>query len=297
MEDKKARKKRKLGSYPFLSVVFSITVALCVLGIFGWVLVHSSALGSQIQESIEVQVYLNKNLSQSDLNRIRTTISSKPYTLIKDNKAQVALITKEEAAQEFIEATGEDFKEFLGDNPLRDLFSVKVYGKYQSLDSLTLIKSEIEGLRGVFEVEYEENLIESINQNITKIGFVLLGVASFALLVVVMLINNTIKLALFSQRFLIRSMQLVGATSKFIRRPFLARSISYGALAGVMASSLIYAFTEYMNSNIEGLRELQDLKSFLILYVSILLVGMTVGYLSSLRAVSKYLKMSLDELY
>ena len=297
MEEKKVRKKRKLGSYPFVSVIFSITIALCVMGLFGWILLHSSKLGNRIRENIEIQVYLNKNLSQSDLNKIRTSISSKPYTLMKDNEPQIELITKEEAALEFLAATGEDFKAFLGDNPLRDLLAVKIYGSYQALDSLSQIKSEIEAMRGVFEVSYEESLIESINQNVTKIGLVLLGIAVFAIFVVVILINNTIKLALFSQRFLIRSMQLVGATSKFIQRPFLMRSLTYGLIAGFLACSAIWGFTEYMNSSIYGLKELQDIEGFLILYGIILSVGMIVGYLSSLRAINKYLKMSLDELY
>ena len=296
MEDKKARKKRKLGSYPFASVVFSITVALLVLGLFGWLLLHSSRLGTQIQENIEVQVYLNKNISQSDITKIRTAIASKPYILVKE-EPQISLITKEEAAQQFVEATGEDFKDFLGDNPLRDLFTVKVKGSYQSLDSLNKIKAQIEEIRGVFEVEYEESLIESINENLTKIGFILLGIAIFALIVVIILINNTIKLALFSQRFLIRSMQLVGATSSFIQRPFLYRSMFYGFFAGVLACGIIYGFTVYMNSIIEGLEELQDMNGFLILFSLILIMGIIVGYFSSLRAIRKYLKMSLDELY
>lgn len=296
MEDKKARKKRKLGSYPFVSVVFSITVALLVFGIFGWLIIHSNRLSAQIQENIEIQVYLNTNISPSDISKIQSAIAAKPYTLVKE-KPQVVLITKEEAARQFIEATGEDFKEFLGDNPLRDLFTVKVKGQYQALDSLNLIKSEIEGMRGVFEVEYEESLIESINDNLTKIGFILLGVAVFALLVVVILINNTIKLALFSQRFLIRSMQLVGATSSFIQKPFLYRSMFYGFLAGVFACLIIYGANTYLNQTIEGLEQLQDTEGFAILFTSILLLGIVVGYLSSLRAIRKYLKMSLDELY
>ncbi len=296
MEDKKTRKKRKLGSYPFASVVFSITVALLVLGLFGWLLLHSSRLGTRIQENVEIQVYLNKNINQSDIAKIRTSIASKPYTLVKE-EPQILLITKEEAAKQFVEATGEDFKDFLGDNPLRDLFAVKVKGEYQALDSLNLIKSEIEKIRGVFEVEYEESLIESINQNLTKIGFILLGIAIFALLVVIILINNTIKLALFSQRFLIRSMQLVGATSSFIQRPFLYRSMLYGFFAGLIACGIIYGFTQYMNGAIEGLDELQDANGFLLLFSVIVIMGIIVGYLSSLRAIKKYLKMSLDELY
>ena len=297
MEEKRARKKRKLGSYPFVSVVFSITLALSVLGLFGWILMHSSRLGTQVQESLEIQVYLNNNISPSDINKIQSTVASKPYTLIKENQPQVELITKDQAAQEFLQATGEDFKDFLGDNPLRDLLAIKVFGRYQSIDSLTLIKAEIESIRGVYEVAYEESLVESISQNITKIGVILLAVAAFALLVVIILINNTIKLALFSQRFLIRSMQLVGATGNFIQRPFLLRSIFYGLIAGILACGLIYLFTFYMNSIIDGLKDLQDVRGFLVLYAVILLTGMIVGYLSSLRAIRKYLKMSLDELY
>ena len=297
MEEKKARKKRKLGSYPFTSVVFSITVALCVLGLFGWILLHSTRLGTQIQESVEIQIYLNKNISKSDVNKIQTAVASKPYTLIKDNVPQVNFISKEEAAQQFIEDTGEDFKEFLGDNPLKDLLSVRIYGSYQSSDSLKFIKQEIESMRGVFELDYEESLVESINQNVTKIGMLLLALAIFALVVVVILINNTIKLALFSQRFLIRSMQLVGATGSFIQRPFLLRSMLYGCFAGFISCGIIYGFTLYMNEAIDGLEDLQDAKGFIMLYGSIQLLGMIVGYFSSLRAIRKYLKMSLDELY
>ena len=279
-----------------MSVVFSITVALLVLGVFGWLVLHSSRLSTRIQENIEVQVYLNKSISRSDITKIQTSIASKPYVLIKEIP-QVTLVTKEEAAKQFVEATGEDFTDFLGDNPLRDLLTVKIKGDYQALDSLKMVKREVEAMRGVFEVEFEESLIDSINKNLTRIGFILLGIAIFALIVVIILINNTIKLALFSQRFLIRSMQLVGATSSFIQRPFLVRSVLYGLFAGVFASGIIYASTVYLNSMIEGLKELQDVNGFLILFGVILLIGMLVGYLSSLRAIRKYLKMSLDELY
>ncbi|MEP1094169.1 MAG: permease-like cell division protein FtsX [Cyclobacteriaceae bacterium] len=296
MQEKKVRKKRKLGSYPFASVVFSITVALLVLGLFGWMVLHSSRLGNKIQENIEIQVYLNKDLSRTDINKIYSAVSSKPFTLVK-GEPQVELITKEEAAQQFIKDTGEDFKNFLGDNPLRDLLAVKIAAEYQPLDSLTKIKGEVESIRGVFEVDYEENLVESINTNLARIGLILVGIAIFSLLVVIILINNTIKLALFSQRFLIRSMQLVGATSSFIRRPFLYRSIFYGFLAGILASGVLYGFTMYLNTIIEGLAELQDMRGFALLFGLMVIMGIVVGYFSSLRAIRKYLKMSLDELY
>ena len=296
MQEKKQRKKRKLGSYPFASVVFSITVALLVMGIFGWMLLHSSRLGNKIQENIEIQVYLNKELSRSDINRIRGNIENQRYTLVKE-KAQVELITREQAAEQFTRETGEDFTTFLGDNPLRDLLTVKILPEYQSVDSLRMIKKEIEKVSGVYEVDYQESLVESINKNLVRIGFLLIGVAIFSLLVVIILINNTIKLALFSQRFLIRSMQLVGATSAFIRRPFLYRSIFYGFLSGLLASAILYSFSIYMNSLIDGLAELQNMEGFIALFCGMIVIGMIVGYFSSLRAIRKYLKMSLDELY
>ena len=296
MKEKKTRKKRKLGSYPFASVIFGITVALLVLGLFGWLMLHSNKLITQIHENIEIQVYLNKNMSQSDITKIKTIIASKPYILIKD-KPLIELVSKEEAAKQFIESTGEDFKKFLGDNPLRDLLTLKITKEYQSIDNLKIIKQDIDQIRGVFEVDYEETLISSINENLTKIGSVLISIAIFALLVVIILINNTIKLALFSQRFLIRSMQLVGATSLFIQRPFLYRSIFYGFLAGVISSGIIYGFTIQMNEIIPNLEDLQDKNDFLILFVLIIIIGIIVGYYSSLRSIRKYLKMSLDELY
>ncbi len=296
MEGKNIRKTKKLGSYPFMSVVFSITVALLVLGLFSWLILHSNRLGTRIQENIEIQVYLNKNMSQSDISKIRTLISSEPYILIKGDP-QLILITREEAAKQFIEATGEDFKDFLGDNPLRDLFTVKIKSEYQVIDSLNIIKAKLEDVRGVFEVEYEESLVETINENLTKVGFILVGIAFFALLVVVILINNTIKLALFSQRFLIRSMQLVGATNSFIQRPFLYRSVFYGFLSGIFASVIIYGFTVYMNKIVSDIEDLQDMNGFFILFALILTMGIAVGYFSTLRAIRKYLRMSLDELY
>ena len=289
-------RKRKLGSYPLTSVFVSMVAALLVLGLFGWIILYSSRLSTNIQENIEVQVYLNNNLSASDISRLQSTIATQPYILVKEN-AEIIFITKDEAAIEFMNTTGEDFVNFLGDNPLRDLLAIKVKKEYQTLDSLKKIKADIQGMGGVFEVEYEENLVESITRNLAIISFVLTGLAIFAFLVVIIFINNTIKLALFSQRFLIRSMQLVGATRSFIQKPFLYRSVWYGFLSGGMACLILYFFTEYLNTLIEDIKKLQDIKGTIILFASILAIGMVIGYFSCLRAMRKYLKMSLDELY
>ncbi|WP_339813182.1 permease-like cell division protein FtsX [uncultured Imperialibacter sp.] len=294
--EKKVRKKKKLGSYPFVSVVFSISVALFVLGLFGVFFLLTNNLTRFIQDNIEVQVYLNKNVTESEKIQLQKTLADKDYVAKKEG-SQVVLISKEEAAKEFIKETGEDFTQFIGDNPLRDLIILKITPDYQSTEKLTQIKSELESIRGVFEVVYLDNLVESINKNLTKIGLVLIGFSAILLLVVVILINNTIKLALFSQRFLIRSMQLVGATAGFIQKPFLMRATFYGLLSAIIASAGLFVLLKYANSKIENLADLQRTDELLILFGSLLLVGMLVGFGSTYRAINKYLKMSLDELY
>ena len=295
--EQKTRTKRKLGSYPFVSVTFSITLALFVIGLFGLMALHANKLTNIIQENIELQVFLNKQISAGEVSKINRTIGSKAYVIKENNEPRIRLVTKDEAAAQFIEDTGEDFKEFLGDNPLRDVLIINVKTTYQSADSLKMIKKDIEKMSGVYEVSYVESLVESINENLAKIGVILIGFFTILLIVVVILINNTIKLALFSQRFLIRSMQLVGATSGFIRKPFLKRSIWYGFLAGLFSSLMLLALLMYANQRIEDIRALQDFKNLGILFGGLIVLGITVGFLSTYRAVKKYLQMSLDEPY
>jgi len=294
--EKKLRKKT-LGSYPLLSVVFSITLSLLVIGLFGLILIYSNALTIIIQENIEIQVYLDKRITLNEKIKINKTLSSKDFVLIKDSEPQITVITKEEAAKQLIQETGEDFVAFIGENPLRDAMIIKVHKDYQESEKMIAIKEEIEGISGVFEVTYVENLVENINSNLTKIGLILGSIAGLLILVVVILINNTIKLALFSQRFLIRSMQLVGATTAFIKAPFLRRAINYGVLAGLLASIMLFGAVQYANSRIEELAQLQNSNYILALMIALVFLGVLVGFISTYRAVSRYLKMSLDELY
>ena len=297
MEEKKFRKKKKLGSYPLVSVVFSITLALFVIGLFGLLVILTNKLTATIQENIEMQVFLNKDLTENDKMKIIKTLSSKDYIMVKDGKAQVDLITKDEAAKQFTKETGEDFVSFLGDNPLRDVLVLKVKPEYHEAANLKEVKKEIEFIRGVYEVSFIENLVNSINENLKKISYFLIGFSVILFIVVVILINNTIKLALFSQRFLIRSMQLVGATSGFIRRPFLMRASIYGLVAGIISSAMLFGLLLYANTKIDGLSDLQSNEKLMMLGGLLLILGLIVGFMSTFAAIKKYLKMSLDELY
>tara|TARA_R110000823_G_scaffold295431_3_gene414762 strand:+ start:45813 stop:46712 length:900 start_codon:yes stop_codon:yes gene_type:complete len=296
-QEKKVRRKKKVGSYQYGSVIFSVALALFVVGLFGMLLLHTNRLTSVIQENIEIQVYLNKNTSENQRNRIQREISTSPYVLKKEEKPQITFISKEDAAKQFVNDTGEDFSEFLGDNPLRDALVVNIAPEFQTNAKLDSIGNKIEAISGVYEVTFVESLVDSINKNLRNIGLILLGFATILLIVVVMLINNTIKLALFSQRFLIRSMQLVGATSSFIKKPFLKRALFHGAIAGVISALLLYGLLQFANTKIERLVELQQEVFILALYGLLIILGSFIAFISTYRAMNKYLKMSLDELY
>ena len=291
------RKKTKLGRFKFISVLFSTTLSLFIVGLFGVIVIQAKSLTSIIRENIEIQVFLRKNLSEAEITRLQSTLESKPYILKKDGKIGVTFISQDEAAQSFLEDTGEDFKSFLTENPLRDSYTIAIAEEYQTADRIKEIVEEIRTIDGVFEVTYMADLVESINQNLTKVALVLGGFILILIITVVMLINNTIKLALFSQRFLIRSMQLVGATRGFIKKPFLIRAFFFGILAGLIASGLLFVIIEYTKANIDGFAMLQNYMLLYYLFGGLVIIGGILSLFSTLQAVNKYLNMSLDELY
>ena len=278
-------------------VVFSITLALFVIGLFGMLLIHAAKLSRQVKESIEMQVYLDRNLSETQLVRLKKTFGLKEYIAYNDNAPQVFFIPKEEGARRFVEETGEDFLTFLGDNPLRDAYVLKINEEYANSESLKKIRQDLQDISGVYEVQYVESLIDSINKNLRKLSLILISFAAILALVIIILINNTIKLALFSQRFLIRSMQLVGATSSFIQRPFLNRATMQGIISGILASGLLFLLSQYAYHEMAELYLLRDERQILLLMAALVVLGGVIGFLSSWRAVRKYLGMSLDDLY
>jgi len=292
----KIRHKKKLGGYPAIGVVVSITLALIVIGLFGVLMMYSQELENQVRQNIKMQVYLKSNLTETQRLQIENSLLAQEY-VAKDYTKPVQFVSKEEAAKKFIAETGEDFTQFIGDNPLRDAFLVSINPDFHSKEKMDKVKSEIQQMSGIFQVYYVEGLIESVNSNITKIGLILLGLISVLLLTVVLLINNTLRLALFSQRFLIRSMQLVGAKKWFIQGPFLWRAAVYGFLAGGLAAIILWSLSTYAQKKITDLTTLHNPKEFLVLLFLLLAIGMLVAVFSTFFSVRRYLKMSLDELY
>lgn len=294
---KKNIRKKKLGTYPYASVLFSITLALFVMGIFGLILIYSQELEKAVRNNVKIQVYLKNHLTEEDKKELQKKLSSSYFLPKLNRETAIQFFPKEEAAKQFIKETGEDFQKFLGENPLRDAFLVKVDPIFHGKESLKKVKASLEKLNGVFQVYYVESLIESINDNVAKIGVILLGITAILLLAVVLLISNTLRLALFSQRFLIRSMQLVGATKWFIQRPFLVRATIHGFVSGLIASGLLAALIYFSIQRISDLSILQNQISVLLLFFILIVMGILLAFFSTFRAVRKYLKLSLDELY
>lgn len=270
---------------------------LVVLGFCLTLVVYSQKLVSVIKENIEIYVYLDKDLSKEDRDIIHSLLANKPYVETKENFVQVQFLPKEKIAKELIRETGENFIQFLGENPLRDAFVIRLKESYFEADSLLTIKKELEKVRGVYEVVYQENLIHALHRNVWVISVILLLFVLLLFFTAVILIDNTIKIAMFSQRLLIRSMQLVGATDAFIRKPFLSQSLLQGAFSGLLASILLFFLTQYFQIQIEELALLYDLTSFVVLCVGLTTLGAVVAWVSTFRAVNKYLHKPLDELY
>jgi cell division transport system permease protein len=290
-------RKKKLGSYPYVSVILSITLALFVIGIFGALVIYAQELERTVQENVKIQVFLKNHLTDAQRLQVEKSLYSKNFLPKSKKEKAIQFVSKEDAAKAFIRETGEDFQKFLGENPLRAAYLVNIDPAYQDNDSMQKIKQDVESISGVFQVYYVENVIQSINRNVTQIGLALMGLAALLLVTVVLLIHNTLRLALFSQRFLIRSMQLVGARKWFIQKPFLLRASLHGLVAGLIASALLIGLIYYANRQIEELSLIQNDERLIVVTASLFALGIIVAVFSTQQAVNKYLKLSLDELY
>ncbi len=285
----KAPRRRSKPSYIYS--VISITLVLFMLGILGHVLMFSKKLSEYFRESIEISVILKDELSEADIFQFQKKLEKKPY--IKSTK----YISKDEAAKILQKDFGEDLS-ILGYNPLYASINFHLRSSYANSDSLTLIEAELLEQPQVQEVYYFKAIVELINQNIRKVSLVLGGISLMLIIIAITLIDNTIRLAMYSNRFLIKSMQLVGATQWFIIKPFMGKSILNGFVSGVLAITLLVALLYYAQMQIPTLIvSSDDLFSFALIFVAIILLGVFITWFSTYRSVSKYLGLKLDDLY
>lgn len=290
----KVTRKKKLGGYPAVGVITSITLALFVLGLFGTLLIYSSGFEKMVRDNLNIKVYLKTSLTEPQRNQLEKTIGAKDF--VSKAEKPIRFISKEEAEKDLVKQIG-DYKQILGENPLKDAFVVNVDPAFQDTAKLKVIKTNLEKMNGVIEATYEKHLYDAVNRNFAKVSIALLCLTALLLTLIFLLVNNTLRLALFSQRFLIRSMQLVGARKWFIQQPFLLRAAGYGVLAGVIASSLLWLLSDYAQKKITDLTALHNQEQFLTLLAILLVVGMIVAVLSTFFSIHRYLKMSLDDLY
>ena len=288
--------KKTFGNFPFISVIFSVSLSLLLLGIFSFFVLSSFEVKKLIQENTEVNIYLNKEISSSQIDQIKTILFTKDYVLSKD-ESTLNYISSEEAAKEFAEEIGEDFVNFLGNNPLRDLITLKINSEYFEFEKLSEIEKDILEIPGVYEVDYSKEMIDDINKNIRNISLVFSGIFCILFLISIILINNTLKIALFSQRFLIRSMQLVGATANYILKPFLLRGLTYGFISGIISSGLLYVIILFINEKINASNMIVGIEKLSIIFIMLILTGILMVMVSTYTSVNKYLNSTLDDLY
>jgi cell division transport system permease protein len=289
--------KRKLGSYPSLLIIISLTTALFLIAFTGWIALTSKQLVSYVKQNIEVQVYLDKSLTQIQQDSVRNIIVKKSYVAYADNVPQIKFISKESTAKRVLKDINEDFSSVLGENPYRDAFSLRIRESYLSELNLETIKSDLEQISGVFEADYAKDFVESINKNAYKAFLIIASVIIVLLIAIFLLINNTIRLALYSQRLIIRSMQLVGATDWFIQKPFIGRGIWQGLLSGIVAIGLFFGVQQIAVNKIEDLVVLQDYIKIAFLCGGVVMLGILISVLSTFQSMHRYLRTPLENLY
>lgn len=286
--DKYARRRARSSA---VSTIIGISLVLFMLGILGVLILNAQKLAKHVRENLQIQVFLADDLNEAGTLQLRKEIDAEPYTL------KTEYISKEEAAEDLQREIGEDFMAFLGTNPLQAAIDLHVKAEYAVPDSLMHIASALEAHEGVAEVVYSPNLVRQINENVNKIGLVLLGFSALLLLVAIALINNTIRLTIYSKRFIIRSMQLVGATAGFIQRPFVWQGILQGVYAGLIAILLIMGVLYVVRNRIPEFFEINDLPMFIQLFAIVAVLGITIAGLSTLLAVRRYLRKDARKIF
>ena len=287
-EDKYAR-RRLTTSY--LSTIVGITLVLYMLGLLGLIIMHAKKLSDYVKENIGFTVFLNDDVKEADIFQLQKSLDARSYVKATE------YITKDKAAKDLQKDIGEDFVSFLGYNPLPSSLEVRFKANFANSDSLTGLQNELEKNKNVKEVSYQKSLVTMVNENLRKISMVILGFSVLLLLIAIALINNTIRLSVYSKRFLIRTMQLIGATEKFIQKPFLLKGIIQGLIGSVITIVLLVFTLYFAQKKIPELRELQDAALFIKLFIFVTILGLVISWVSTTLAVKKYLRINTDFLY
>lgn len=288
-KEKGLSKGRLRSSY--ITLVISVSLVLFLLGILGLVIINARELSDYFRESLTFSVLLDDDAREADIRMLQKDLDAKNYIKSTD------YISKDEAATKMKEELGEDFVSFLGDNPLPPSIDVYLHSPYTVPDSVAKIEKYILEYPFVKEVFYHESLLFLINENIKKISVFLLVISSFLFLIALTIINNTVRLAIYSKRFLIRTMQLVGATRSFIRKPFIVQSALHGLIAALLSLVLLLGLLYLIEKEFFIMFTFESTNALLLLGVSIVITGVLINIISTFFSVNRYLSISEDELY
>jgi cell division transport system permease protein len=286
-----ASNSTKISKPSYLYSIISITLVLFMLGLLGVILLQAQTLVSHFKENIEITLILADGATIEETQALEARLSAEKY--VKSAK----YVSKEEAAQLFMQESGENFKDILDYNPLFSSINLFLHAKYANSDSLHHISQQIKENKLVEEVFYQEAMLDLINVNTGKVGFVLLVLSAIFLIIAFTLIDNTIKLAMYANRFLIKSMQLVGATRWFISAPFITQSVYNGIISGLLASVLLVLLLLVIQRAIPEFSVLHQPLSFVLLCAIVILIGIAISWWSTKQSVVKYLQSHLEELY
>ncbi len=274
-----------------LTSIISIALVLFLLGLILLMGLLGNRLSVYVKENISFSVVLKDNQKEADARRIQKSLDALPF--IKSTE----YISKERAAKELEEELGENPETFLGFNPLNASIEVRLRSEYANPDSLQLVEKKIKKYTSVSELLYRKDMMQMVNDNMKRAGIILLTLAAVLMVISFVLIGNTIRLLIYSKRFLIHTMKLVGATPGFIRRPFVRYNVVSGVLASILAVAMLSGALYYLQQELGGFVQIIDLRSLLVVFGAVFVLGFLLSVSATVVAVNKYLRMGVDKLY
>lgn len=274
-----------------LTSVISIALVLFLLGLIFLMGIMGDTLSRFVKENITFSVVLKDNIQESDVKRMQKRLETESF--IKSTE----YISKEQASKELEEELGERPETFLGYNPLQASIEVKLHSNYANPDSMRLIEKKIKSYTNVSELLYRKDMMEVVNSNMKRVGLILLSLAVVLMVISFVLISNTIRLLVYSKRFLIHTMKLVGATPGFIRRPFLVYNVISGVIASLLSIIMLIGTLYYLQQELAGFIELLNPDMLLLVFAAVLVLGIILSLVATFFAVNKYLRMGVDKLY
>lgn len=287
--------KYKVRSVTFfhsrLTSVISIALVLFLLGLICLMGLLGNKLSVYVKENITFSIVLKDNQREADIKKMQKKLDALPF--IKSTE----YVSKEQAVKELEEELGENPETFLGFNPLKASIEVRLRSDYANPDSLPKIEHYIKQYTSVSDLLYRKDMMEMVHNNMQRIGLILLVLAAMLMAISFVLIGNTIRLLIYSKRFLIHTMKLVGATPGFIRRPFVYYNMVSGVIASLLAIGMLSGFLYYLQSELTGFIQILDMKTLLVVFVLVLILGILLSAVATIIAVNKYLRMNIDRLY